>query len=64
VSRHKIKKNIFCKLVFGKLFRKLVKIMSLKRITGPGGVLIKAKDARALAAWYQENIGIGFNNNS
>jgi predicted enzyme related to lactoylglutathione lyase len=35
--------------------------MSMKRITGVGGVFIKAKDPKALAAWYQQNLGIGFN---
>ena len=46
------------------LFRKLVKIMSMKKITGLGGVFIKAKDPKALAAWYEETLGIAFNNNS
>ena len=38
--------------------------MSMKHITGLGGVFIKAKDPKALAAWYQDNLGIGFNNNT
>lgn len=38
--------------------------MSMKKITGLGGVFIKAKDPKALAAWYQEILGIDFNNNS
>jgi predicted enzyme related to lactoylglutathione lyase len=35
--------------------------MSMKRITGIGGVFIKARDPKALAAWYQQFLGIGFN---
>ncbi|HEX7845928.1 MAG TPA: VOC family protein [Chitinophagaceae bacterium] len=33
------------------------------KITGLGGVFIKTKDAKALAAWYQEYLGIDFNGN-
>ncbi|HET9056076.1 MAG TPA: VOC family protein [Chitinophagaceae bacterium] len=36
----------------------------MKKITGLGGVFVKAKDPEALAVWYQEILGIGFNNNS
>lgn len=36
----------------------------MKQVTGLGGVFIKANDPKALAAWYQEFLGIGFNNNS
>jgi len=36
----------------------------MKKITGLGGVFIKAKDPKSLAAWYQDTLGIGFNNNS
>ena len=36
----------------------------MKKITGLGGVFIKAKDPKTLAAWYQEVLGIGFNNNT
>lgn len=36
--------------------------MSMKKITGLGGVFIKAKDPKALAAWYEEILGIPFNN--
>lgn len=36
----------------------------MKKITGLGGVFIKANDPKSLAAWYQEMLGIGFNNNS
>jgi predicted enzyme related to lactoylglutathione lyase len=38
--------------------------MSMKNITGLGGVFIKAKDPKSLALWYQEVLGINFNNNS
>ena len=38
--------------------------MSMKKITGLGGVFIKAKDPKALAEWYQETLGIDFKNNS
>ncbi len=34
--------------------------MSMKKITGLGGVFIKANDPKTLAAWYQEVLGIGF----
>ena len=37
--------------------------MSMKQVTGLGGVFIKANDPEALAAWYQKFLGIGFNNN-
>lgn len=35
--------------------------MSMKKITGLGGVFIKARDPKAMAAWYQQHLGIGFN---
>jgi len=38
--------------------------MSMKKITGLGGVFIKAKDSGSLAKWYQDVLGIGFNGNS
>lgn len=38
--------------------------MTMKRVTGLGGVFIKAKDPQGLAVWYQQHLGIGFNNNS
>lgn len=44
-------------------FVNLDKIMSVKQVTGLGGVFIKANDPKALAAWYQKFLGIGFNNN-
>lgn len=36
----------------------------MKKILGLGGVFIKARDPKMLAAWYQEHLGIGFHNNS
>jgi predicted enzyme related to lactoylglutathione lyase len=36
----------------------------MKKITGLGGVFIKANDPKSLAAWYQEVLGIGFSNNT
>lgn len=33
------------------------------KITGLGGVFIKAEDPKALAAWYQQHLGINFNGN-
>lgn len=30
----------------------------MKRVTGIGGVFFKARDPRALAAWYQRHLGI------
>jgi len=36
--------------------------MDMKHIAGLGGVFIKAKDPKTLAAWYEEYLGIGFNN--
>ena len=32
----------------------------MQKVTGIGGVSIKAKDAEALAAWYQKHLGIEF----
>jgi D-3-phosphoglycerate dehydrogenase len=34
--------------------------MSMKKITGLGGVFIKAQDPKALAAWYKDVLGINF----
>lgn len=36
----------------------------MERVTGIGGVFLKAKDAKALAAWYQNHLGIEFGDNS
>ena len=33
------------------------------KITGLGGVFIKANDPKALAEWYQQHLGINFNGN-
>jgi predicted enzyme related to lactoylglutathione lyase len=30
----------------------------MERVTGIGGVFFRARDAKALAAWYQEHLGI------
>lgn len=30
----------------------------MKRVTGIGGIFFKAKDPKALAAWYKEHLGI------
>ena len=30
----------------------------MKRVTGIGGIFIRAKDPQALCAWYQEHLGI------
>ena len=32
----------------------------MERVTGIGGVFIKAKDPKGLAAWYQKHLGINF----
>jgi predicted enzyme related to lactoylglutathione lyase len=34
------------------------------RITGLGGIFIKANDPKSLAGWYQQYLGIAFNENS
>jgi predicted enzyme related to lactoylglutathione lyase len=36
----------------------------LPKVTGIGGVFIKAKDPAALTAWYDENLGFSFGKNS
>ena len=51
-------------VVLASVVRKLGKIMSMKKITGLGGVFIKAKDPKALAKWYEDVLGINFNNNT
>ena len=33
----------------------------MQRVTGIGGVFIKAKDPKALCEWYETHLGIGFN---
>lgn len=33
----------------------------MQRVTGPGGFFIKAKDPKALCAWYEKHLGIPFN---
>ncbi len=34
------------------------------KVTGIGGVFIKAKDPKAMAAWYEQHLGIGFGGQS
>src|SRR5688572_28777209 len=34
--------------------------MIMPKVIGLGGLFIKAKDPKVLAAWYQENLGIDF----
>jgi predicted enzyme related to lactoylglutathione lyase len=35
----------------------------MERVTGIGGVFFKSRDPKALAAWYQEHLGINFGDN-
>ncbi len=35
----------------------------MERVTGIGGVFLKAKDPEKLAAWYQKHLGIPFGDN-
>ncbi len=34
------------------------------KVTGIGGVFIKAKDVKAITAWYEKHLGIEFGSNS
>ena len=36
----------------------------MERVTGIGGIFIRAKDPKSLAAWYQQHLGIGFDGNT
>lgn len=36
----------------------------MQRVTGLGGVFIKAKDPKALCEWYQKHLGVEFNGNT
>lgn len=36
----------------------------MKRVTGLGGMFFKAKDPKALAAWYEKHLGINFGGNT
>lgn len=36
----------------------------MKRATGIGGVFFKAKDPKALAAWYEKHLGLPFDGNT
>jgi predicted enzyme related to lactoylglutathione lyase len=35
----------------------------MQRVTGIGGVFLKAKDPKALAAWYDKHLGLSFGDN-
>src|SRR5215831_13387250 len=35
----------------------------MQKVTGLGGVFLKAKDPKTMAAWYQKHLGIDFNDN-
>ncbi len=36
----------------------------MPKITGIGGVFFRAKDPKALARWYEENLGVGSTENN
>lgn len=36
----------------------------MNKVTGIGGIFIKAKNPKVLAAWYRDNLGIDFNSNT
>jgi len=36
----------------------------MQRVTGIGGVFFKAKDVKAMAAWYEKHLGIPFGDQS
>jgi predicted enzyme related to lactoylglutathione lyase len=36
----------------------------MNKVTGIGGIFIKAKNPVKLAAWYRDNLGIDFNDNT
>lgn len=36
----------------------------MNKVTGIGGIFIKAKDPTTLAAWYRDNLGIDFGENT
>ena len=36
----------------------------MERVTGIGGVFFKAKDPKALAAWYEKHLGLAFGDQS
>ncbi len=35
----------------------------MQKVTGIGGVFLKAKDAKALAGWYDEHLDLSFGEN-
>src|SRR5688572_26254856 len=41
-----------------------MQIIFMERVTGIGGVFLKAKDVTALAAWYRDHLGIEFGETS
>lgn len=36
----------------------------MEKVTGIGGIFLKAKDPKALAKWYTENLGVDFGENT
>lgn len=36
----------------------------MEKVTGIGGIFLKAKDVKSLTGWYQKHLGIDFGNNS
>ena len=36
----------------------------MEKVTGIGGIFLKAKDVKTLAVWYQKHLGIEFGDNS
>lgn len=36
----------------------------MQKVTGIGGIFLKAQDPKALAAWYQQHLGIPFGDNT
>ena len=39
----------------------MVETKNMGKVTGLGGLFLKANDPKALAAWYQDKLGIDFN---
>ena len=36
----------------------------MDKVTGIGGIFIKAKNPKKLAAWYRDNLGVDFGENT
>ena len=36
----------------------------MDKVTGIGGIFIKAKNPKTLAAWYRDNLGVDFGENT